>query len=234
MTIGPWIKLIRDPCAAAGFDLVAPVPVGRYNEAVDEQYRLPDFGSAQSLAVVIGNTSRLWTLLQEAVARDPTLSEDGHPVDAYVTRSIGDIVATLPIPAEVRFAHEPPPRRVAMQRLAHVAGMAHLGPAWLSIHLTHGPWISLRAAIVLNLDADGFEPERSPDLCAACPKPCLVALDKARARATEPVDPEQGLPHWEDWLAVRDACPVGRHFRYPDGQLRYHYTRDPGALQRPS
>jgi hypothetical protein len=60
-----------------------------------------------------------------------------------------------------------------------------------------------------------------------------VALDKARALASEPVDPEKGLPHWEDWLAVRDACPVGRHFRYPEGQLRYHYTRDASALQSP-
>ncbi|MCB9728910.1 MAG: hypothetical protein H6744_13950 [Deltaproteobacteria bacterium] len=227
------MKRIRDACSDAGFDLVAAVQVGAYNDAVDDAYRLPDFGSPASLAVVVGNTSRLWAKLQEAVASDPALSAGGHPVDSYITRRIEQIVATLPVAAEVRFGHEAPPRRVAMQRLAHVAGMAHLGPAWLSVHPTHGPWISLRAAIVLDLDASGLHPEAAPDLCASCPKPCLVALERVRARASEPPTAARPLPHWEDWLAVRDACPVGRHFRYPEPQLRYHYTRDPRAFDRP-
>jgi methylmalonic aciduria homocystinuria type C protein len=28
---------------------------------------------------------------------------------------------------------------------------------------------------------------------------------------------------WRLWLAVRDACPVGRSSRYPDEQCEYHY-----------
>jgi hypothetical protein len=55
-----------------------------------------------------------------------------------------------------------------------------------------------------------------------CDAPCHDAL--ARALAT-PND-------WRAWLAVRDACPIGRDYRYDDDQLRYHYTKDRAALGR--
>jgi hypothetical protein len=32
------------------------------------------------------------------------------------------------------------------------------------------------------------------------------------------------------WLAVRDACPVGREHRFPEAMIRYGYTKDRGAL----
>jgi methylmalonic aciduria homocystinuria type C protein len=35
---------------------------------------------------------------------------------------------------------------------------------------------------------------------------------------------------WPLWLAVRDACPIGRAHRYDDAQIRYHYARDRSAL----
>ena len=31
---------------------------------------------------------------------------------------------------------------------------------------------------------------------------------------------------WRLWLAVRDACPVGREHRYGDDQIGYHYRHD--------
>jgi methylmalonic aciduria homocystinuria type C protein len=35
---------------------------------------------------------------------------------------------------------------------------------------------------------------------------------------------------WPLWLAVRDACPVGRAHRYCEDQIRYHYAGDRTAL----
>jgi hypothetical protein len=37
---------------------------------------------------------------------------------------------------------------------------------------------------------------------------------------------------WRAWVAVRDACPVGRASRYGDEQIRYHYAKDRGVLER--
>jgi len=36
--------------------------------------------------------------------------------------------------------------------------------------------------------------------------------------------------HWQAWLAVRDACPVGKAARYDDSQIRWHYALDREAL----
>jgi hypothetical protein len=45
-------------------------------------------------------------------------------------------------------------RLVAMQRLAHAIGVAHLHPgSQLCIHPTYGPWIALRAVVVFRIDA---------------------------------------------------------------------------------
>lgn len=35
----------------------------------------------------------------------------------------------------------------------------------------------------------------------------------------------------DSWIAVRDACPIGREHRYPEDQLRYHYTKDRSLLR---
>jgi methylmalonic aciduria homocystinuria type C protein len=35
---------------------------------------------------------------------------------------------------------------------------------------------------------------------------------------------------WRLWLAVRDACPVGREYRYSENQIRWHYAHDRSAL----
>ena len=39
-----------------------------------------------------------------------------------------------------------------------IAGLAHTSPSYLSIHPEHGPWIGLRAVIVLDADCALDEP----------------------------------------------------------------------------
>lgn len=45
------------------------------------------------------------------------------------------------------------------------------------------------------------------------------------------LDAALGAEDWRRWLAVRDACPVGRAHRYSDAQIAYHYTKDRGVLR---
>jgi methylmalonic aciduria homocystinuria type C protein len=53
----------------------------------------------------------------------------------------------------------------------------------------------------------------------------------ARALAAgEPRTTEELRDRWRLWLAVRDACPVGREHRYSDEQIRFHYAGEiPGC-----
>lgn len=211
---------LTESCGAAGFDLSAVTTVGRYNAEVDAAYRLP--GDDGAAVVVIGNTTALWPFVTAYVMAQPVQVAD--PVDRYTEQSVRSAVAAH-VPEQdvidIRFAHEPPPRRVAIQRLAAIAGMAWLSPSHLCVHPVYGPWMALRAAIVLDLEPAGLG---SPiDAPCRCETNCLPLFERALA-AGEPKTADDLRDHWLLWLATRDACPVGRRYRYPDDQIVYHYT----------
>jgi methylmalonic aciduria homocystinuria type C protein len=215
-----------------GIDLVRPLRAGWYDAVVGEEYRLPDVGRGDALAVVLASTRAFWAPFVRHLRTTPGFVEQAHPIEAYVTGVVQDALADLPVRHQVRFSHEPPPRRVAMQRLAHVAGLAALTPSMLCVHPTYGPWIGLRAAVVLDAPGPSGEPPVTPAPCADCAERCEPALVHAQALATtsgDGGDPVAG--NWRAWLAVRDACPVGREHRYPDAMIRYVYTKDRGVLR---
>jgi len=154
-----------------------------------------------------------------------------HPLDRYaatvITAAVAQAVGADGPATALRFAPEPPPRRVAMQRLAEVAGLAALAPSHLAIHPIYGPWFGLRAAIVV--DVDGPPPRPPVTRACDCAHGCAPALDQALA-AGPPRDGAELRERWRLWLAVRDACPVGRAHRYGEEQLTYHYTGDRSLL----
>lgn len=218
-------------CARGGLDLARPLRVGWYNEVIDAAYRLPDFGSPASLAVVVGNSRAMWPRFKAALAADPALAADANPLERYVVGVVERALAPLAVAHEARYAHERPPRLVAIQRLAHAAGLAFLGPANLVVHPVHGPWISLRAAVVFAVPGPDGPPAAPVDTCAGCARPCVAALERAVAAAAGATPGRVVADHWRDWLAVRDACPVGVTSRYQEDHIRYGYARDRAALR---
>ena len=105
-----------------------------------------------------------------------------------------------------------------LQRIAVASGLGAWSETHLVIHSIHGPWFALRAAIVMP----GEPPPPAPPAAACtCSDRCRGAL----ARATSSAD-------WRDWLAVRDACPIGRAWRYSDDQIEFHYVH--GLLRTPA
>ncbi len=226
------IELVRARCASFGLDLVQPFQVAWYNDEVDDAYRLPDFGRASTLGLLIGNTRALWPRFIETLRAHPLRAREDHPLDRYTTDSVEAALATLSVRWEARGAHEAPPRRVAMQRLAQIAGLAWLSPSHLSVHPTYGPWLALRAAVVLDTDGPSVRPSPAP-ACDACTQACMPAFHHALAEVGDPVSAHADIArHWPLWLAVRDACPIGRAHRYDDDQIAYHYTKDRRILSR--
>lgn len=220
----PWERAtdaLASIVAVAGLDLAAPLDVARYNEAVDAAYRVDTFGREHALGVVLGNTKALWPCLVEAMREDEALFASPDPLDDYVVRTVGDALAMLPYVTAVWFAHEPPPRRVAMQRLADLSALAPLSKTThLNVHPTYGPWIGLRALVVIDVDGPRDPPARE-ELCVDCASTCGAKVTRALNGGT-----------WRDWLAVREACPTGQAHRYEIEQIRYHYEKDRAALRR--
>jgi len=211
---------------------VQPFVVAAYNRVVDDAYRLPDLGRSSTLGILIGNTRALWDRFVLALRADPRACDDPNPLDRYVGAAVSRALLPLSHRIEVRFAHEPPPRRVAMQRLAHLAGLAYLSQSHLCVHATFGPWIALRAVVVVDADGPLDPPPEPQSPCRDCEGDCMPRFRQAVALAGARGDPTTIERHWEHWLAVRDACPVGRAYRYGDEQIRYHYAKDRAGLMR--
>jgi methylmalonic aciduria homocystinuria type C protein len=211
----------------AGLDLVAATRADRYDRAVPAEYHLPDIGRPDALVVVVGNTRALWVPFLEWLATDRGRLDLADPLDAYVEERVRDATRRLEPATEVCFAHDPPPRRVAMQRLAELSGLARIAPNQLCIHPEYGPWISLRAAIMVDTTGPPDPAQPPPDPCLGCTDVCReafrTALEASRRRGPRTA--------WREWVAVRDACPVGRGHRFADEQLAYHATADREILR---
>lgn len=203
--------------AEAGFDLVHPFDPA---SVAGEPGLEPVAGAPGRRGWLVGNTRALWPRFLAARRADPELAAADDPLDRYTERAIERAISGTG--ARAWFGH----RRYAgaflpMQRLAVATGLGTLAPTQLVIHPVYGPWFALRAAIV----GDGEPVARAARPAPACT--CAAPCREAFARASVARGPES----WRAWLAVRDACPVGREHRYDDDQLEYHYTKRASCLR---
>ena len=228
--------------APAGLDLVRALDARWYDAAVAPEYRLPRPGGRDArLAVVVGSSRAFWDPFVAWLAAEPSRLDAPDPIDRYAVEAVHGALADVAVPHEARFSFEAPPRRVAMQRLADVAGLASLTPAMLCVHPSFGPWIALRAVVLFDVAPPPGPAPAMALACHDCAERCAPALARAQEavlarerRAADEVERAGGdpvAPDWTLWLAVRDACPVGREHRYPDAYLRYVYTKDTDVLR---
>ncbi len=222
-------RRIEVACLAVGLDLVHPFNLTEIDAT--EFGSLFDFARSNALGMVVGNTRNLWPIFIEAIASNRALATSEHPLNAYVTQRLTAIVAETTLrAAHIVFAHIASPRHFPIQQLADRVGLAALSPSHLSIHPKHGPWFALRAVIVVDVDGPGPAISQREQPCRDCSAPCLPALARAISVSGAPVTSALVAKHAADWIAVRDACPIGRDARYGDAQLRYHYAPSAAKL----
>jgi cyanocobalamin reductase (cyanide-eliminating) / alkylcobalamin dealkylase len=213
----------------AGFDLVRPFSLEWLGQAA---IALPpaDFGRRNAMGVVIGNTRALWPCFVEALRNEDSLRHAEHPLDAYVMRSIRDAARQIPVETKILWAHDMEPEPIPVQRMAEVAGLAKVSPSHLSIHPRFGPWIALRAVLVLDAEGPAGPAPSVPDHCSPCERPCMSALRRAlEASNTNERDVQRDATvirgAWRAWLEVRAVCPIGAEHRYGQAQAEYHYAK---------
>ena len=59
----------------------------------------------------------------------------------------------------------------------------------------------------------------------------MAARDGVLALSGDGFDRATFLANWRTWLAMRDACPIGKGVRYGEQQIRYHYLKDRSILE---
>ena len=226
MTVGPSSLLMQ--LGNAGLDLVATFDAALYNDRhPDCALPLPAGRESGALALVIGNTRALWSpflAALHAAVPDSHRANTDHPLDDYVRDAISAAVAALGEPVTVHLASEPPPHHVAIVTAAELSGLAFRAPSHLAVHPVHGPWIGLRAVLVFDRPPPPT-PATAP-ACTGCATGCAPAFEAARVALGPAVTTAAVQARWQGWLAVRDACPLGRSSRFPDEQVAYHYTHD--------
>jgi epoxyqueuosine reductase QueG len=128
-----------------------------------------------------------------------------------------------------RFPAEP----VSFVHLAECAGLGRRSVAGVLVHPVFGPWIALRAAILLPavVVAERAVPEDF-DPCPSCvERACMPACpvgavgpqgwDVPRCAAHRVSDPGACATRCE----ARFMCVIGREHRYPAEALAYHQAR---------
>ncbi len=202
---------------AAGFDIVHRFDAAAVSRALSPASDVAIVEPARPVGVLVGNTRALWPIFLAARRADPALLASPVPIQRYTEQTIDAIAAAHG--GRALYSHRTYDGAFApFQRIAVAAGLGSLAPTGLLIHPTFGPWFALRAIILVAGEPPVNQPARPACECGA---PCTEALARALASRND----------WRAWLAVRDACPVGRAYRYDDDQLRYHYTKDRSLLR---
>lgn len=199
------------------------------NEGLAADERLAPAEDAGDLGLLIASTRYFWLRFGSSLQDEPARAQAADPVDDHVTAAVRAALDSVPRASKVRFSHESPP--LPIQRIAELAGFARLSPARLSVHPVYGPWVALRAVAVVAVQ--GPEAADLPELhdpCPGCPGGCADIFRRVVSVSPDRPGAVALARDWTDWLAVRDACPVGREHRYSDDQIRYGYTKARAVL----
>lgn len=240
--------------ARHGFDIChGPFSTKWYNQELDqeqEQQPRDNNSTSQSLsrlplgnAWLIGNTKQLWPRFLAWLETQPPHMRAQDPIDTYTTLTLERTVERhFHAHEDARIFHDyDRDPLVSMSRVADVSGLCFTHPtAFLSIHPAYGPWISLRAVVVVVAQDENDRACRPPRRLEnplspqqdACVQTAAARVTSA-ASCSHDVDRVSTITdRVRPWIALRDAIPVGREYRFSEEQLWYHYLKDPEILER--
>jgi hypothetical protein len=210
----------------AGLALTGSLPIAEYDALVPPAWRSARISTHARSALVVGNAGRaLWEKFQAAPER--ALAED--PLDAYVRRVLDEASRLADPQAEVAFYAD---RRegvyLPIVALARRAGFGSPGRVGVLIHPVYGPWIAIRAVLLLADEVDFHEPAAYAP-CEGCPAPCVGACHGGVIGASG-VDPAACYrvrltnPACATACDARSACVVGPEHAYTRAQIAHHST----------
>lgn len=122
--------------------------------------------------------------------------------------------------------------------LGELAGWSTPSPLGLGIHSTYGPWFAYRALIVTTKPLTAISSAaESSSACLTCPAPCVDACPADAVSKVESFNIKKCADHrtleqsnCKSQCHARNACPIGRQYRYTEQQRAYHMTHALSAL----
>ena len=193
--------------------------------------------TARSVLVVGSSGPQMWSAMKGEMASSPRfLSDEPHPIDAFVVLAIGRCDSTLnEVPRDWVFCSATSKVSMDFRALGAACGMGLVSQLGLLIHPEVGPWLGMRAACFLDVDLEP-SPKLTVNPCDSCvDKPCETACpvsaydngvwDVSACAGFHITSQKCDRTCWS-----REACPVGIDGKYSDEQLLYHSNRKAGRL----
>jgi epoxyqueuosine reductase QueG len=234
---------IRRVAAPYGLNLIAAVPIDRYEAIAPPSMRARSLAPHAQSIVVIGNGGgAFWQAFKTYADAHPGWRHRQHPLDDFTRELIEkEIVPTVHrqgaacVPA-FPFIGEGTLSFISLGKLAGLGGPSLLG---VLIHPVYGPWIAFRAALLIDAaldapgEAAGFDP--CPD-CTA--RTCITACPASAVSSPAGWAIPRCLTHRIEVEAdcaprchARVACVIGPDHCYPGDELAYHHGRALAAMR---
>src|SRR5688572_22587456 len=225
----PSADFIAAAVAPFGLNLIGVAEAASYDAEVGPSRRLARHLDGARSVVVVGNGGgAFWDAYRRFCAANPGHERHADPVDDFTRAVVGAACATLEDRGDARvlypfgFAED----GVSFTRLALLAGLGRPSLVGVLVHPTYGPWMALRAAILVRERLAAPRPAEGWDPCPSCrDRPCIPAcpgdavteagwsVPRCGAFRARPDDPCASRCH------ARVACVLGPEHRYPDEAL---------------
>jgi len=225
--------------APYGFNLIGTTTIPAYEMLVPSQYHVSPLLPQAKAIVVIGNGGgAFWNGFRAYCdAHADYLHERTHPLDDYTSTTIETALTPHLQTARVTYRYLYPFRfwtePVSFMHLARAAEIA--GPSILGvvIHPQYGPWLALRAALLIDQEVSAPPQALGFDPCPTCQeRACMKSCPANAVAPTTGWDIPACVYHrlrvetdCVDYCQARYECVYGREHRYPFDELQYHQKR---------
>ncbi|MGE0826948.1 MAG: hypothetical protein AB7G75_09780 [Candidatus Binatia bacterium] len=237
---------IRNALAPYGLNLIGTAAVTAYEALVPQSYYVRSLLPGANSLVVIGSGGReFWQGFRAYGEMHPGyVQTHEHPLDDYtveileqaVTPVLDDAGAQYRYLYPFRFWTEP----VSFMHLARAAGIAGPSILGITIHPHYGPWMALRAAILLDQSVFTEPVAADFDPCPSCvERPCITSCPASAISPEKNWDVPTCVHHrlrvatdCVDYCHARYECVYGRAYRYPLDELQYHQQRSFAEMRK--
>lgn len=230
----------REQAAALGLNLFGLVDAARFDRSQSPEQRVGRLAPACGTILVLGSGGRAFAQdLSHRVDRDvtPALAEQhGWHSACHLAAGLHD----QGVPC--RAVALDPACRLPIAGLGEAAGFGTVSPvSGLLLHPEYGPWLRLRAALLIDGHpfgpcpdasiADSFQP------CCNCTRPCVSACPAQAHDGHGHQDLGRCASHRHGGgckvgCCSRGACPLGSEHRDGQGEVAHSHSFHLPVLQR--
>ncbi len=239
------LETVRALAERRGLNLVAAVPVPRYDAAVRPEARSTRLAPRSRSIIAIGNGGGgFWKAFQRHARENPGWFERGNPLDDFtqvvIEREISPALSTAGVPHTVAYPFMGGSPTLDFMALGKAAGLGGASIIGVLVHPVFGPWIAFRAALLLEEELDAPGAAAGFDPCPRCAaRPCVSACPASAVSYPAGWNVPRCLTHRVEHeaqcaprCAARAACVLGPEHRYPDDELAYHQMRALRAMRQ--